>query len=153
MAGRKAMPIEERFMEKVEKAASGCWEWRAGRMANGYGQFSFEGRSRLAHRAAYKIFVGPLDDEKDVMHSCDNPGCVNPAHLSLGTRAENMQDCKAKGRNTPGEKHGRAKLTETQAQAIKAASGTQKEIGAQFGVSQTAVWEIKTGRKWPHLSK
>lgn len=152
MSGRPSMSIKDRFMEKVAVQETGCWLWKAYCMPKGYGLFSIDGANRLAHRISYQLFVGTPDPALDVMHSCDNPGCVNPKHLSLGTRVDNMQDCKKKGRNTPGEKHGRAKLTEAQAVAIKNATGLQRDIGKEFGISQTTVYEIKAGRKWQHLS-
>jgi len=121
-------------------------------MPRGYGLFSFKGSCCLAHRISHLLFKGTLDDELDVMHSCDNPKCVNPDHLSQGTRTDNMQDCKRKGRHTPGEKHGRSKLTEDQAKAVKAMPGFQKDIAKHFGISQAQVSEIKRGTKWAHLN-
>lgn len=140
-------------MEKVRKLENGCWEWQAYKLPRGYGLFSFCGQDALAHRVAYELFVGPLGENKDVMHSCDNPSCVNPDHLSLGSRKDNMQDAKKKGRMRQGETHGRSVLTDAQAKEIKEASGFQREIAEKYGVSQTTVWEIKSGRKRQHLSQ
>jgi hypothetical protein len=135
MAGRPRMSEAERFMSKVHKAENGCWRWEAYCMKNGYGLFRTPARNELAHRAAYRLFNGNLDT-RDVMHSCDNPACVNPAHLSLGTRKENMQDAKRKMRMRVGELHGRAKLTDKQVEFAKTAPGLQREIAALLGVSQ-----------------
>lgn len=151
MAGRPKIPVKQRFMEKVTISEDGCWYWTAFCMKNGYGLFRFPNGHKLAHRVAYSLFNGDLDPKLDVMHSCDNPNCVNPEHLSLGTRLENMADAKKKGRMVKGEKHGRAKLNNEQALAIKNASGCQKNIAKEFNISQTLVWEIKNGRKWAHL--
>ena len=129
------MPEAERFMSKVHKAENGCWLWTAYRMKNGYGFFRTPIKNELAHRAAYRLFNGALD-ARDVMHSCDNPACVNPEHLSLGTRKENMQDAKTKRRMRVGELHGRAKLTNEQVKFAKTAPGLQREIAALLGVSQ-----------------
>lgn len=104
-------------------------------MKNGYGFFRMPTKNELAHRVSYRLFVGMLD-ERDVMHACDTPSCVNPKHLSLGTRKENMQDAKKKARMRVGETHGRAKLTNEQMQFAKTAPGFQREIAAMLGVSQ-----------------
>jgi DNA-binding XRE family transcriptional regulator len=153
MAGKPKQPLETRFMGKVDKQENGCWLWTGYKMPKGYGMFRFADGHKLAHRVSYSLFVGELDAEKEVMHKCDNPSCVNPKHLLLGTHLQNMQDAKQKARNAYGERHGRSVLTEEMVKRIKQSMGrTQKEIGKDFGVSQTTVWEIKTGRKWAHVS-
>ncbi len=135
MAGKSHMPEVKRFMEKVNKIENGCWLWTAYRMKNGYGLFRTPARNELAHRVAYRLFKGVLST-CDVMHSCDTPACVNPEHLSLGTRKENMQDAKRKLRMRVGETHGRAKLTNKQVEFAKTAPGLQREIADFLGVSQ-----------------
>lgn len=147
MSGQYGLTEEQRFMNKVLKAASGCWLWQGYCMPQGYGNFRTPKRQELAHRASYRLFKGPLQD-CDVLHSCDNPSCVNPDHLSLGTHLENMRGCKRRGRNAFGEKHGRRKLSLEQVRAIKLAEGRQSEIAKVFGISQTTVSEIKLGKKW-----
>lgn len=134
-------------MSHVEKMPGGCWHWMAFCMPSGYGNFRTPQRHELAHRSAYRLFVGPLDS-RDVMHACDNPRCVNPEHLSLGSRAENMQDAKRKGRNARRETHGRSKLTEQQVDYARSAKGRQREIAAQLGVTQSHISAIKTGKAW-----
>lgn len=143
MAGRKAISEIDRFMEKVHKTETGCWLWKAYRMKNGYGFFRTPAKNELAHRASYRIFIGPLD-KRDVMHACDNPTCVNPEHLSLGTRKENMQDAKKKMRIRFGESHGRAKLTNEQVEFAKIALGLQREIAEILGVSQGHISYIRS---------
>ena len=120
-------------------------------MRNGYGLFRMSDRHHLAHRMAFRLFKGELADGLDVMHSCDNPACVNPDHLSLGTRLENMRDAVRKGRAARGERHGRHKLTEEMARDVLAADGMQRDIAKRFGVSQTTVSQIKSGSVWAHL--
>jgi HNH endonuclease len=146
MAGKPRMPEVERFMSKVNKEASGCWLWAAYRMKNGYGLFRTPQRNELAHRAAYRLFNGALDS-RDVMHACDNPSCVNPEHLSLGTRKENMQDAKRKMRMRVGETHGRAKLTNEQIKFARMAPGLQREVAALLGVSQGHISCIRGGKR------
>jgi hypothetical protein len=146
MAGKPRMPEVERFMSKVHKAENGCWLWEAYCMKNGYGLFRTPSRNELAHRVAYRLFNGALD-ARDVMHSCDNPSCVNPKHLALGTRKENMQDAKMKMRIRMGELHGRAKLTNEQVGFAKIAPGTQQEIANLLGVSQGHISFLRSGNR------
>ena len=146
MAGKPRMSETKRFMSKVHKAENGCWLWEAYCMKNGYGFFRTPKRNELAHRVSYRLFVGALD-KRDVMHSCDNPSCVNPEHLNLGTRAENMQDAKRKMRVCFGESHGRAKLTNDQVEFAKTAQGLQREIAASLGVSQGHISFIRSGNQ------
>ena len=146
MPGRARMPETDRFMSYVHKSDNGCWLWTAYRMKNGYGMFRTPARHELAHRASYRLFVGELD-QRDVMHACDTPSCVNPAHLRLGTRAENMQDAKSKGRMRFGENHGRAKLTNEQVEFAKTAPGLQREIAAMLGVTQGHISFIRSGNR------
>jgi len=141
----------DRFMSHVLKAESGCWLWTAFKMPSGYGNFRTPCRHELAHRAAYRIFCGDLEPGKDVMHSCDYSSCVNPEHLTLGTRRDNMIDAKQKGRNARGITHGHSKLSESEVKEIRKAKGTQRTIAGLYSISKTTVHEIKSGRKWAHL--
>lgn len=82
-----------------------CWEWQSGKDPNGYGRFGIgPDRSnitpRLAHRVAWELAVGPIPEGRHLCHHCDNPGCVNPAHLFIGTAGDNMRDMARKGRNS-----------------------------------------------------
>lgn len=152
MAGRKRISEKDRFMEKVSpEPNTGCWLWGATAMKNGYGRFSPSGRkssehSELAHRAAYRLFVGALPPSNmDLLHACDNPSCVNPEHLSVGTRADNVRDCMAKGRFQQGTRHYKTKLTDEEVCLVRVATGFQWQIAAKFGIRQSQVSRIKSG--------
>jgi len=91
--------VAPRFWAKVAKS-DGCWLWTGARASNGYGSFRFADRpcATAAHRAAWELACGPIPHGMHVLHRCDNPPCVNPAHLFLGTHLENVRDREAKGR-------------------------------------------------------
>lgn len=101
---RSSLPIPDRFWPKVDKSGD-CWNWTANRNVRGYGMFSIRsGYMRTAHRVSYELCNGPIAEGLFVCHSCDNPSCVNPAHLWLGTHMDNMMDREAKGRNASTKK-------------------------------------------------
>jgi len=109
--GPKPKPLADRFLALVpDKPADSCWIWGSVKLPNGYGQFGIGCRTDqswrmvLAHRVSHELFNGPIPDGMHVMHSCDNPSCVNPAHLRAGTRSENMQDSIAKDRHRHGSR-------------------------------------------------
>lgn len=150
-------PVMERFWEKVDTTASGgCWVWTGNIESNGYGRFYFRGRLRWAHRAAYELLVGPIPEGHEIRHLvCDNPPCVNPAHLATGTRMQNVGDAVRKLRHAFGERGGTAKLTEEQVRDIKSqvARGGRlhKHIAADYGVSRSTVDMIGRGERWARV--
>lgn len=143
------MSYAGRFWAKVEKGD--CWEWRASREAFGYGVFTVDGRRELAHRVAWRLIMGDIPDGMCVLHRCDNPPCVNPAHLFLGNRRDNQRDMARKGRSTHGAKNSTAKLTSRTAAAIlrRVRSGErQKDAAARYGVTQSLVSRLVNGKIW-----
>jgi len=91
--------LADRFWNKVNKT-DGCWEWGANRNPSGYGRFRLNGRMEVAHRVGYSLAFGQIPDGLFILHSCDNPPCVNPSHLRAGTKADNMRDMVQRGRNS-----------------------------------------------------
>lgn len=147
-----------RFSEKYLKDKdSGCWNWTASLAGKGYGQIKLPGQRRqiYAHRASYIIHLGEIPDGKNVLHKCDNPKCVNPDHLWIGTQKENLQDMKGKDRHLRGERNNQSMLTEKDVMSIKVLLDksplSQAKIANRFGVSQIEVSRIKRGLRWAHI--
>jgi len=132
---------------------TGCWEYCGAKNPGGYGIIRGCPQTYLAHRVAWILDNGPIPQGVCVCHTCDNPSCINPAHLWLGTRADNNRDKEEKGRAVyhPGEKNGGAKLTEEQVYAIRKDNRIQIEIAAEYGCDQTTVSEIKRRKTWASL--
>lgn len=151
-------PIEIRFERHyIPEPMSGCWLWLSTLTSDGYGRIIDDRkRSRrqiLAHRISWELHRGLIPELANVLHTCDNPGCVNPEHLFLGSHSDNMRDSVKKGRknNLKGEKHGNAKLTEAQALEIKHSSDRGVDLAARFGVAATLISKIRSGENWKHL--
>lgn len=178
------MDAAQRYWSKVDKSGGPdeCWPWMAGRDLYGYGRVWFAGRDHPAHRVAYDLSVGPILSRERiprrsmmlVCHRCDNPACCNPAHLFLGTDADNMADKVAKGRQATvivcgdrngartrpesrarGSRNGIAKLTEADILTIREsleAGEYQWMIAERYGISTRAVRHVKTGSTWGHIA-
>lgn len=146
--GRKPMSPEVRFWRYVRKNEV-CWEWTASLNHSGYGVFAplathKNGKIEGAHRYSWKLHYGEIPKGKYVCHSCDNPKCVRPDHLFLGTQRENMDDMIDKGRF-------KSKLTIEDVKFIKSSRLTQVKLAAKFGVRQTTISNVITGHAWGHV--
>ena len=131
-----------RFWIKVKQTKM-CWEWTGTLNKHGYGVFNHK-KETLAHRISYQIIFGDVFQDQ-ILHKCDNPKCVNPDHLFLGTHQDNMTDRNNKGRtNRPkGEKNASAKLSEQQVKEIKNDPRASRRLGEIYGVSKTQILRIK----------
>lgn len=142
----------QRYWAKVdrEERESDCWMWQGRPNSEGYGRMYVEGRLEYAHRLAYRDEHGELPEATVIRHRCDNPLCVNPAHLDAGTHADNMNDMATRGR------HGRSKLTRRDVREIRERyqapdRPTQQALADEYGVSRSSIANIVTGRYWKHV--
>lgn len=142
------IPTEQLFWLKVNKSGGqdACWPWLGGKRHAGYGHFRPNGYSENAHRYSFQLAYGAIPKGMHVLHSCDVPACVNPAHLKLGTHMDNMIDKRNKGRV-------QAKLTHDDVRAIRKLIGKTmgKDIASMFGVGPGVISDIKTGRHWSYV--
>lgn len=147
----------DRFWSKVDRSSGreSCWPWTACTTRRGYGRYSYKEKMLSSHRVSYELTYGSIPDGLCVCHRCDNPSCVNPSHLFLGTHTDNMRDKIKKGRSKSvapkGEKNGQAKLTESQVLTIRTDTRTQRVIAKDFGICQSSVMYIKSGLGWKHV--
>jgi hypothetical protein len=140
-----------------------CWEWKSFIHPSGYGWVNFKGRMRQAHRVVYELVNGPIPEGEGfhgtcVCHKCDNPKCIRPDHLFLGSHSDNMRDKKVKGRSVAlkGESHGNSKLTAEQVveiRRLRAEGLTLRAIAGRFGVSDVQVCNIVRGKNWSHVQE
>ncbi len=149
-----SMSLRKRFENKIIRTAT-CWLWNASvrKAKDGYGQINATGsptKKLMAHRVAYELYVGSIPKGMLVLHRCDNPRCVNPEHLFLGTPLDNTTDMIRKGRNASqaGETNGYAKLTWKAIHLIRSDNRLQRVIAAEYGVCQTLIGKIKRGEVW-----
>lgn len=158
--------LETRFWGKAVKGA-GCWEWTGDRHPFGYGKMIVAGRKRLAHRLAWELTHGPIPEGLQVCHHCDNPPCVRPDHLFLGTPADNSADMWRKGRGSKPPSHLGRKLSVERIQAIAlrtrklnpeqvrdireavAAGATRTALAKRYAVDRTTISNVVKGRHYP----
>jgi len=144
------MPADVRFWSKVDISGD-CWTWCAGKYSSGYGMFNFNGKDIGAHRAAWIFTHGEIADGLFVLHKCDNPPCVNPEHLFLGTHQDNMTDKARKGRvkSTIGEYKKKLCADDVrEIRRLRSQGELEPVIGAMFGITQCHVSKIALRQCW-----
>lgn len=156
--------VEDLFSRCFTVPESGCWIWQdrwqcAKTKTYGYGVIHVRDRGistkRLASRVMYRAVHGPIPEGAFVCHKCDTPPCINPDHLFIGSPLDNVVDMMKKGRSKKsyGEYNSRCKLTEADVLAIFRDRRVAREISADYGISKTAVYAIRSGTCWDYLTK
>jgi hypothetical protein len=145
------IPTEIRFWSKVNKT-EGCWLWEACVNSWGYGQFKLNGKQKQAQRVSWMLNFGPIPEGMEVLHKCDNPPCVRPDHLFLGSQDDNMKDKNYKNRQAFGERQGSAKLTEDQIRLIRVSNKSSITLGLEYNVSESTIVRIKSRKTWRHVA-
>lgn len=150
-ANLRGVPFEERY---VIDLVTGCWNWIGAKDSCGYGTYSHTSGNK-AHRYVWEKLHGAIPEGMCVLHKCDNPACVNPEHLFLGTHDENMKDMVAKGRSrgAKGEKNAGAILSADQVRDIYCSNKTNKELAVLFGVDRNTIMHIKNQKSWQDTTK
>lgn len=148
-------PYERVVFTGWTETANGCWEFN-GNLRKGYGRITVNGVSVVVTRVVYEHHVGPLPKNLLVRHKCDNPPCVNPDHLEVGTVRDNTQDMLDRGRHDPprGEANGQSKLTVEQVIEMRGLQVTgipYRKLAEQFGVSVSCVSSIVNRQRWRHV--
>lgn len=152
----------ERLWRGIDRRGPGdCWPWKLCTSVKGYGRFRVQGKLYLPHRLIYEICIGSIPESAAyhgsvVMHSCDNPRCCNPDHLSVGEQIDNVKDMDRKGRRRSappsGERSQFAQLTAAQVLAIRSDPRSAAATGTAYGVSKSCVTKIRTFVNWKHIT-
>lgn len=148
------LTLRERFYRYV-RTGDGCWEWLGYRDRNGYGRLNVKGLPQLASRVSYLVHNGDIPKGQCICHKCDNPACVNPDHLFLGTQADNVADMHAKGRARKraltGADHHASKLDGEAVRNIRASEEPVAVLARRFNVSRATVYSVLKGLTWTHV--
>ena len=147
-----------RFWTKVDRRGpDDCWNWKAGKSSTGYGHFTIKFENLRAHVFSYRLNIGPIPFGLIVLHNCDNPSCVNPAHLRCGSHRENNQDMVSRWRHRYGSNHHQSRLTEETVERLRHYRAshltiTYRELGELFGVSAATAHKVIAKKLWRHVA-
>lgn len=143
--------IEQRLNKHTKvDVQTGCWNWIAYKDRDGYGNIQIKRSPKQAHRISYTERVGEIPEGLVVRHTCDNPSCINPEHLLLGTHLDNQNDKKVRQR-VVGILHPYAKLNNTDIENIRTSTLSQSKLGIMYGVTQAHIGRIKRRVNWTHI--
>lgn len=154
MGHKTKIPIENKFWAKVpsNKDSNECWEWLGTKSSDGYAELKYKRKHIRANRIMWEMVNGQIPNGMIICHRCDNPACVNPHHLFLGTQMDNMHDKIAKGRHSYGENHKLHKLTIRQVKQIRKQvserTATMSQIARNMNVSLTTISSIVHEKTW-----
>jgi hypothetical protein len=139
----------------ASSSTEGCWDWRGRTHTEGYGVLSYrDGPRRLhptAHRMSWELFRGEIPEGLDVLHTCDRKICVQPAHLYLGTQADNTRDAVQRGQHPIGERHARARLTAADVITIRNSNETHEALAERYGIAKASISAVRRGLTWKHI--
>lgn len=152
--GRPALSVRPRLLQNHKVSPSGCWEWTKARDKDGYGIIKVNNRQSRAHRASFVEFNGEIPDGLIVRHRCDNPCCINPEHLELGSHKDNTRDAIERGRRSSiGVDNVKAKLTPKDVLEIYNDPRGCVALSALYNVQPAAISKIKRGVSWRHVTQ
>jgi len=150
--GRKGTTFDSKYTEEPN---TGCWLWTGAINSSGYGNVRYNGKVDGAHRISYLLYKGPIVHNLNVLHTCDNPCCVNPDHLFLGTAKDNVLDCKSKGRlnriGPKGENQHMAVLTEDLVRWIRTRPMSYRKMARYLHVNKNTIQDVLMWRTWKHV--
>ena len=158
LSHKKGLTAVDRFWAQLEKGR-GCWNWIGSKDGDGYGQIVVNKSSMKSHRFSWLIHNGEIPHKMLVCHHCDNPGCVNPKHLFIGTNKDNMVDAANKGRTLQGAKNHFCKLTVEIVLEIRRRHLRNHKINGtgplakEFGVSESCIYKIVSRQIWKHVER
>lgn len=145
----------ERFLERVDKQGDGgCWLWLGCKDKKGYGIIQRNRKAERAPRIAWELYIGTIPDKLFVCHKCDNPSCVNPDHLFVGTLQDNTADMVAKQRQIQGETVGSSKLTTIQVIEIRQRyrdGVSQRALSKEYGITKSGIQHVVRRQTWRHI--
>lgn len=142
--------------ERLLVTGNGCWDWAGALNSKGYPVFYYGRKNRfLAHRFSWTLYCSPIPEGEQVLHRCDNPVCVRPSHLFIGTQKDNVQDMLKKGRHRyiahEGEDSTSALLTEDAVRYIRSSSETRRALASRFGVTMRCIKAVRSRQNWKHV--